>query len=98
MSNEHAKTIMENGGEWRAGMRSDSGIRISHSLDICPSGIRDGDDRVRPDSGPVVVGELPDLTDGPTCRALWDQMRDRLSEIELAFASSGRVSCRMLTD
>lgn len=72
---ELAKSIMENGGRWAGGMawvRTSSG---GQTLSSQQGRHNDGDDDP--------PGVLPGLSDGPTCRALWDQLRAKLSDIGL---------------
>ena len=84
-----ARRVMAAGGEWGAGMLSETGIRISHSTDTYPGGIRDGDSRVRPHNDTVKHDELPDLNDAATCAVLWGQLRERVRYMILTHGMSG---------
>lgn len=77
MSHEHAKTIMENGGKWGAGMLDSDGRRIymsSHGPMVQWDWVED-----EPANTPENHA-IPDLTDGPTCRALQSQVVARIVE------------------
>ncbi len=71
MSDE-AKAIMKSKHfTWALGMRTTAGRRISWESGGFFGGLIEGDARVRPDNGPVTVGELPDLEDPGTVALLW---------------------------
>lgn len=77
MANE-AQRIMAAGGRWQAGMRFTRHGSGTQALGD-QQGMYTASDHPR---GPL-PSWLPDLTDGPTCRALWDQLRGRVGYLYL---------------
>lgn len=63
------------------GMRDNQGRRIS-SLGVYPTGILDGDSRVRPDNSVSRQPILPDLADPATIGCLLDIVREAHSSLQ----------------